>query len=198
MEHSPLRFGLTSLGLDGERTDHLTGCAKPRIAPPAGTLVATTEGSLARSRYDMPIVERLPFHTSLGDVVIGSASGDGCVEVSGPTTLAEVARDRRAPARPGRRASCWSTAPSTAWAAPSPRVSDAVIVATGGMVADTLDEVVEITAATLDMLTLPGSDASTLGLVAEPPAATTPAPWPSMADGAASAASSSTPPSARA
>ncbi len=38
-------FGLTSLGLDGERIDHLTGLAKPRIAPPAGTLVATTQGS---------------------------------------------------------------------------------------------------------------------------------------------------------
>ncbi len=35
-------FGLTSLGLDGERTDHLTGLAKPSITPPAGTLVATT------------------------------------------------------------------------------------------------------------------------------------------------------------
>src|SRR5665811_1520600 len=41
-------FGLTSLGLDGERTDHLTGLAKPRIAPPAGTLVATTTPSLTR------------------------------------------------------------------------------------------------------------------------------------------------------
>ena len=32
-------FGLTSLGLDGERTDHLTGLAKPRIAPQGGVLV---------------------------------------------------------------------------------------------------------------------------------------------------------------
>ena len=38
MANCPHLFGLTSLGLDGERIDHLTGLAKPRIAPPAGTL----------------------------------------------------------------------------------------------------------------------------------------------------------------
>src|SRR5512133_2560434 len=46
MAHCRRSFGLTSLGLDGERTDHLTGLAKPSIEPPDGTLVATTRGSL--------------------------------------------------------------------------------------------------------------------------------------------------------
>ena len=91
MDNVPLRFGLTSLGLDGERTDHLTGLDKPRIVPPRGTLIATTVGSLDRSHYTMERVERLPFHTSLGGVVIGRAVGDRAVEISGPTTLAEVA-----------------------------------------------------------------------------------------------------------
>ncbi|MGZ4200303.1 MAG: hypothetical protein ACXVP1_08970, partial [Thermoleophilia bacterium] len=91
MDNVPLRFGLTSLGLDGERTDHLTGLDKPRIVPPRGTLIATTIGSLDRSHYTMEHLERLPFHTSLGSVVIGRAVGDRAVEISGPTTLAEVA-----------------------------------------------------------------------------------------------------------
>src|SRR5665811_2432409 len=80
----------TSLGLDGERTDHLTGLAKPRIAPPAGTLVATTQGSLDRSRYAMEVLEELPFLTPLGRVIIGRAGNEGQVEISGPTTLAEL------------------------------------------------------------------------------------------------------------
>ena len=42
MAHGASCFGLTSLGLDGEKVDHLTGLAKPRIAPPPGTLEATT------------------------------------------------------------------------------------------------------------------------------------------------------------
>ena len=90
MERTGLRLGLTSLGLDGERTDHLTGLAKPRIAPPKGTLIATTRGSLDRSRYTMEILEELPYHTPLGRVLIGVAPGTGQVEISGPTTLSEV------------------------------------------------------------------------------------------------------------
>ena len=91
MEHLSLRFGVTSLGLDGERTDHVTGLDKPRIVPPRGTLIATTEGSLDRSHYTMTLLERLPYHTSLGSILLGPAVGDRAVEISGPTTLSEVA-----------------------------------------------------------------------------------------------------------
>lgn len=147
-------FGLTSLGLDGERTDHLTGLAKPSIAPPAGTVLATTEGSLARSRYDLDVLETLPFHTPLGHVVIGRASGQGCVEVSGPTTLAELRTTVERVAAHGARQVLVDGAINRLGSA-SPRVSDGLVMATGGMVGDTLDEVVETTRATLDMLTLP-------------------------------------------
>jgi hypothetical protein len=164
MEHSGLRFGLTSLGLDGERTDHLTGRAKPRIAPPVGTLIATTEGSLERSGYTMRVLERLPFHTSLGDVVIGEAGGEGCVEVSGPTTLAEVAETAVRLRHHGARTVLVDGAINRLGSA-APRVSDALIMATGGMVADTLDEVVETTVATLEMLQLPRADSATRSLV---------------------------------
>jgi hypothetical protein len=147
-------FGLTSLGLDGERTDHLTGLAKPSIAPPAGTVVATTEGSLARSRYDLDVLETLPFHTPLGHVVIGLASGDGCVEVSGPTTLAELRATIERVAAHGAHQVLVDGAINRLGSA-SPRVSEGLVMATGGMVGDTLDEVVETTRATLDMLTIP-------------------------------------------
>ncbi len=147
-------FGLTSLGLDGERTDHLTGLAKPSIAPPSGTVVATTEGSLARSRYELDVLETLPFHTPLGHVVIGRASGGGCVEVSGPTTLAELRTTIERVHAHGARQVLVDGAINRLGSA-SPRVSEALILATGGMVGDTLDEVVETTRATLDMLTIP-------------------------------------------
>jgi hypothetical protein len=154
MTNCARRFGLTSLGLDGERTDHLTGLAKPRIAPPPGTLVATTEGSLARSHYTMRIVEELPYVTSLGRVVIGEAGGEGAVEVSGPVTLAEVRGTiDRLQAR-GAEQVLVDGAINRLGSA-SPRVSDGLVMATGGLVADSLDEVVESTAATLEMLTVP-------------------------------------------
>jgi hypothetical protein len=153
MANCARRFGLTSLGLDGERTDHLTGLAKPRIAPPSGTLVATTEGSLARSHYAMRIVEELPYVTSLGRVVIGEARGEGAVEVSGPVTLAEVRGTVDRLRARGAEQVLVDGAINRLGSA-SPRVSEGLIMATGGLVADSLDEIVETTAATLEMLTL--------------------------------------------
>jgi hypothetical protein len=154
MANCARRFGLTSLGLDGERTDHLTGLAKPRIAPPHGTLVATTEGSLARSHYTMRIVERLPYVTSLGRVVIGEAPGDGAVEVSGPVTLAEVRGTVEHLLERGAEQVLVDGAINRLGSA-SPRVTEGLVMATGGLVGDTLEEAVQTTASTLDMLTLP-------------------------------------------
>ena len=148
------RFGLTSLGLDGERTDHLTGLAKPNIAPPAGTLVATTQGSLERSRYAMEALEELPFHTPLGRVVIGRAGGDGAVEVSGPTTLAELRVTVERLQALGADQVIVDGAINRIGSA-SPRVSDGVVVATGGMVGESLDDVLETTVGALDLLMLP-------------------------------------------
>ena len=146
-------YGLTSLGLDGEKVDHLTGLAKPRIAPPQGTLVATTRGSLDRSHYALEILEELPFVTPLGRVVIGRA-GEGEVEVSGPTTLAELRTTVERLGVHGAGQVLVDGAINRLGSA-SPRVSEAVVVATGGMVGDTLPEVVETTVDTYDMLTLP-------------------------------------------
>ena len=158
-------FGLTSLGLDGERVDHLTGLAKPSIAPPAGTLIATTRGSLERSHYGMEILEELPFHTPLGRVVIGRAVSEGKIEVSGPTTLAELRVTIEALQAHGADQVLVDGAINRIGSA-SPRVSDGVVVATGGMVGDTVDDIVETTVATLDMLMLPVVSAATRALVA--------------------------------
>jgi len=165
MANCPHLFGLTSLGLDGERVDHLTGLAKPRIAPPAGTLVATTRGSLGRSRYAMEILEELPFHTPLGRVVIGRAGHEGQVEVSGPTTLAELRVTIERLQAHGAEQVLVDGAINRMGSA-SPRVSDGVVVATGGMVGDTLGDVLETTAATLDLLSLPAVSAETRALLA--------------------------------
>ena len=152
------RFGLTSLGLDGERTDHLTGLAKPRIVPPPGTFVATTTGSLDRSHYHLDSVEEMPFRTALGRVVIGIAGEQGeAVEVSGPTTLRQVRATADRLLALGAERVLVDGAINRLGSA-SPRVSDGLIMATGAILADKLEEVQQITAATFDMLTLPQAD----------------------------------------
>jgi hypothetical protein len=157
-------LGLTSLGLDGERTDHLTGLAKPRISPPPGTLVATTRGSLERSHYALEVVEELPFHTPLGRVVVGRACGPGEVEVSGPTTLAELKATVERLRALGAAQVLVDGAINRMGSA-SPRVSDGLVLATGGMVGDTLGDVLETTTAAVAMLTLPAVDGATRSLL---------------------------------
>jgi hypothetical protein len=153
------RFGLTSLGLDGERTDNLTGLAKPRIVPPPGTLVATTTGSLDRSRYQLKVLAELPFRTALGRVVIGAAGDRGQpVEVSGPTTLRQVRATADRLLELGAERVLVDGAINRLGSA-SPRVTDGLIMATGAILADHLDDVVQTTAATFDMLTLPPANA---------------------------------------
>jgi hypothetical protein len=152
------RFGLTSLGLDGERTDHLTGLAKPRIVPPSGTFVATTTGSLDRSHCHLRSLEEMPFSTALGRVVIGIAGEHGeAVEVSGPTTLRQVRATADRLLELGAERVLVDGAINRLGSA-SPRVTDGLIMATGAILAEKLEEVVQITAATFDMLTLPRAD----------------------------------------
>ena len=154
LENCVYRFGLTSLGLDGERTDYLTGLAKPSITPPADTLVATTVGSLERSPYAMGILERLPFRTPLGPVVIGRAAGGGHVEVSGPTTLKELRKTIARLRAHGAERVIVDGAIDRLGSA-SPHVSDGIVLATGGMVDDSLEDVVTTTAATVVLLSTP-------------------------------------------
>jgi hypothetical protein len=103
-------------------------------------------------------------------VVIGRACGGDPVEVSGPTTLAElrVTVDRLQAL--GAEQVLVDGAINRIGSA-SPRVSDGVIVATGGMVGDSLDDVLETTVGALDMLLLPEVSRETRALVEEHAAA---------------------------
>ncbi len=118
------------------------------------TLVATTVGSLERSPYAMGILERLPFRTPLGPVVIGRAAGGGHVEVSGPTTLTELRKTIARLRAHGAEQVIVDGAIDRLGSA-SPHVSDGIVLATGGMVDDSLEDVVTNTAATVDLLSTP-------------------------------------------
>src|SRR5260370_29650376 len=53
-------LALTSLGLDGEATDALTGLPKPRYIPQAGLLVATNAYPPRQAEHEGTQGERLP------------------------------------------------------------------------------------------------------------------------------------------
>src|SRR5690242_18413226 len=71
------QLALTSLGLDGEALDALTGLPKPRIVPASGLLVATARQLLASGTAEVDVLEELPGRTALGTVVLGRVRSSG-------------------------------------------------------------------------------------------------------------------------
>ena len=86
-------LALTSLGLDGETTDALTGLPKPRYIPQTGLLVATTAELLLKVESEGAQVERLlqlPGRTALGSVILARILRPGRLIIAGPTLLHDL------------------------------------------------------------------------------------------------------------
>lgn len=86
-------LALTSVGLDGEAVDALTGLPKPRYVPGAGLLIATTAELLRRAEKEGAQVERLlqlVGRTALGPVVLARIRQPGRVIIAGPTLLRDL------------------------------------------------------------------------------------------------------------
>lgn len=147
-------LGLTSIGRDGETWDVLTHRKKPAIRAEAGTLIATAEACLGAGTAVLEIVERTTLATPLGTVALGRVQAPGYVEVAGPSradqlhtvverllalgaslVLVDGAIDRQSPA--------------------SPRVTEGCVLATGAILSEDMDEVVRVTQARVQQLTLP-------------------------------------------
>src|SRR5712692_1258593 len=86
-------LALTSLGLDGEATDALTGLPKPRYVPYAGLLLATTADLLRQAESEGAQIERLsplPGRTALGPVILARVLRPGRIIIAGPTLLRDL------------------------------------------------------------------------------------------------------------
>ncbi len=86
-------LGLTSLGLDGEATDAMTGLPKPRYVPQAGLLLATTAELLRQAESEgarFQRLQQLPGRTAIGPVVLARIEQPGRVVIAGPTLLRDL------------------------------------------------------------------------------------------------------------
>src|SRR5229473_6525258 len=148
-------LAITSLGLDGEATDALTGLPKPRYVPQAGVIVATTADLLRQAESEGTQLEhllQLPGRTALGPVMLARVVRPGCIIIAGPTLL----RDLRSTLDQlteeyGTRLSIVDGAINRLGAA-APAITDACIVCTGASVAATPELVARRTADILKRL----------------------------------------------
>ena len=81
---------LTSIGYDGENTDHITGLPKPRYYAEKGMLVATAEPCLRYGSATMTVPVHTGLHTILGEIVIATVAEPGYVVLAGPNRRVDI------------------------------------------------------------------------------------------------------------
>ncbi len=173
-----LPMGITSIGRDGEKEDAVTREPKPAIWAPEGALVATvaragepaTAAGAGRSgaadaatgpSASLGLVEETPFMTAVGPVGIFRVIEPGEVEVIGPDTRSQMAATVQALQRLGARLVLVDGAVDRV-ASAAPMLAEAVILATGAVLAPDPLEVARRTAARVEILGLPAVEDAAL------------------------------------
>jgi len=132
-------LGLTSLGLDGEATDAMTGLPKPRYVPPAGLLLATTAELLRQAESEgarFQRLQQLPGRTAIGPVMLARSEQPGGVIIAGPTLLRDLRFTLDRFSASGAKLSIIDGAINRLGAA-APTITDACILCVGASVAAT-------------------------------------------------------------
>lgn len=152
-------LALTSLGLDGEAIDAMTGLPKPRYVPQAGLLIATTADLLRQAESEGAQFERLqqlPGRTALGPIILARVLRPGKVVIAGPTLLRDLRAALDQCRALGTRLGIIDGAINRLGAA-APSITDACILCTGASVASTPELVARRTIDVLKRLTTPTS-----------------------------------------
>lgn len=148
------RFGLTSIGLDGEGLDLISGQPKPRIYVRSGTCVATAQSLLDLCDCSREIIKCTGLHTPLGEVVVFRARSDGYVCLAGPSMNKHISKLCMIFKKIGCTKIILDGALDRRSAA-SPGIADGCILATGACLSDEFQTVVDDTAHIVNMLSLP-------------------------------------------
>ena len=94
LERLPSSFhvAVTSIGIDGESKDQVTGTAKPEIILKEGTIFSTSEVFYARRQLLSDLLEITSERSSLGRIVTARVVRGGKVMLSGPSSAQSLSR----------------------------------------------------------------------------------------------------------
>jgi hypothetical protein len=149
--------GVTSIGRDGEARDVIDArIEKPRIVLPAGSLVASTDELVRASGLAHELLERTGVRTPLGEVVIARLAERGAVEVAGPSTAVDLRAVSDAMLSYGAERVLIDGSIDRR-AASSPAVADGLVIATGAVLSEEIEEVVAATRDAVELVRLPAT-----------------------------------------
>lgn len=148
------RVAVTSIGIDGEKTDQVTQTEKPEIVLYEGTFFVTSEYHYRQRLLLSEIVDLSDDSTSLGRLVTARVLHAGKVILSGPATTGGVRRLLSRMDGYGVDLTLVDGALSRKSHA-SPTIADGLILSTGAAIAPDLKTIVQKTAALHDLMKLP-------------------------------------------
>lgn len=152
--------GVTSIGRDGEEHDVIDArIDKPRVQLQQGSLVATTGALLRSSGLAHERLVQTGVRTPLGEVVLARLSQAGTVEVAGPSAAADLRAVSDAMLELGAEQVLIDGAIDRR-AASSPAVADGLVMATGAILGEDIEDVVNATSDAVDLVRLPAASAA--------------------------------------
>jgi hypothetical protein len=158
-EHAAARrlVGVTSIGRDGEEHDVIDArIDKPRVQLQRGSLVATTGALLRSSGVAHERLLKTGVRTPLGEVVLARLSEAGTVEVAGPSAASDLRAIGDAMLELGAEQVLIDGAIDRR-AASSPAVADGLVMATGAILSEDIQAVLDATRDAVDLVRLPAA-----------------------------------------
>lgn len=147
--------GVTSVGRDGEARDAIDArIEKPRVRLAAGSLVATTDALLRASALGHELVGETGIRTPLGRVVVVRLLQGGAIEVAGPSAAWEVRAVADAMLEAGAQQVIVDGAIDRR-AASSPGICDGLVLCTGAVLHEEIEQVVARTREAVELIQLP-------------------------------------------
>lgn len=164
LQETGCTVGVTSVGRDGEERDAIDiRIEKPRIDLPAWSLVATTGPLLRASAVPHEALVHTEMRTPLGRVVVARLLARGSVELAGPSAAEDVRAVVEAMLAHSAEQVLIDGAADRR-AASSPAVSDGLVMSTGAVLHEEIEQVVARTRDAVDLVRLADvSDRSEIG-----------------------------------
>lgn len=147
------RVAVTSIGIDGEKTDQVTQTEKPEIELCEGTIFVTSEYHYRQRLLLSEILDLSDDSTSLGRLVTARVLQAGKVILSGPATTGGVRKVLDRMGEYGVDLTIVDGALSRKSHA-SPAITDGLILSTGAAIAPDLNTIVKKTSELYDLMKL--------------------------------------------
>lgn len=151
---------VTSVGLDGERIDQVTGTAKPEIFLRQGIIFATSEKHYKNRELHAEILDLSHYHGSLGRIVTARSISPGRILLSGPSSTLALKEWMEFVKLKFRADLCIVDGALSRMSQASPAVSSSVILTTGAALSLNINNLVFKSAYVVNLINLPLTEKS--------------------------------------